>query len=167
MLNWRLLAERRILAAMEQGEFDDLPGKGQPLQLPEDALVPPEWRLAYNLLHEAGLAPVWIMHDAEVRSDMDTLARMRRREQLWMEERRTAIAHMSAEERAAECARLRQVQAQTWEQVREFITKLNRRIADFNLIVPIFWMQRRPLDLAEEEAAFRKAWGTCQEEEML
>jgi hypothetical protein len=44
------IAERRIQEAIERGEFDDLPGKGKPLDLGEDdRAVPPELRMAYRL----------------------------------------------------------------------------------------------------------------------
>lgn len=51
------LAERRIRAAMSQGAFDDLPGRGRPLALDDDSLVPEEIRLAYRVLKNAGYLP--------------------------------------------------------------------------------------------------------------
>ena len=48
------IAEQRIREAMERGEFDDLPMKGQPLRLDEDANVPDELRMAYKLLKNGG-----------------------------------------------------------------------------------------------------------------
>jgi hypothetical protein len=44
------LAERRILDAIQAGIFDDLPGKGRPLDLDDDSHVPPELRIAYRVL---------------------------------------------------------------------------------------------------------------------
>jgi hypothetical protein len=82
-----------------------------------------------------------------------------------MEERRAAMATMTPRARTAERVRLREAQGRTWEQVRDLIEKVNQKIANFNLVVPIMWLQRRPLDLAEEEAALRAAWGTLDEEE--
>ena len=53
-----VIAERRILEAMERGEFDDLPGKGKPLRLDDDdPAVPEELRMAYRILSNAGLLP--------------------------------------------------------------------------------------------------------------
>lgn len=167
MLNWHLLAERRILAAMERGEFDDLPGKGQPLQWEENPFVPPEWQLAFDLLKRAGLAPDWIMCDREIRAGLEALADKRRQQRLWMEARRAAIASMSAEEQRAERARLRQVQEQTWGQMRDSIERLNQKIAEFNLIVPIARLQRRPLDLERERASLQAAWGELEKEDLL
>jgi len=52
------IAERRIQEAIERGEFDDLPGKGKPLDLGEDdRTVPAELRMAYRILKNAGLLP--------------------------------------------------------------------------------------------------------------
>jgi hypothetical protein len=53
-----LMAERRILEAMERGEFDDLPGKGKPLELEDDdPMVPEELRMAYRIMKNAGMLP--------------------------------------------------------------------------------------------------------------
>ena len=51
------LAEEKILAAIERGEFDDLPGHGRPLTLEDDSSVPEELRAGYRLLKNAGYLP--------------------------------------------------------------------------------------------------------------
>lgn len=51
------LVEARISDAQARGEFDNLPGAGQPLSLEDDALVPEELRVAYRLLKNAGYLP--------------------------------------------------------------------------------------------------------------
>ena len=52
------LAERRIEEAIARGEFDDLPGAGQPLDLDDlDPLLPEELRMAYRLRKNAGSRP--------------------------------------------------------------------------------------------------------------
>ncbi len=51
------LAEQRIAEAIERGELDNLPGAGRPLVLDDDADVPPELRVAYRLLKNAGMVP--------------------------------------------------------------------------------------------------------------
>ncbi len=51
------LAENRILEAMEAGEFDNLTGTGQPLNLEEDSHIPPELRMAYKILKNADCLP--------------------------------------------------------------------------------------------------------------
>ena len=54
---FQTIAEERIRAATEDGEFVDLPGKGQPLHLEDDSLVPPENRMAWKILKNAGMCP--------------------------------------------------------------------------------------------------------------
>jgi hypothetical protein len=57
---FQLLAERKIVEAIERGEFDNLPGKGKPLPFSQDFLEPPHQRLANKLLKNAGIAPIEI-----------------------------------------------------------------------------------------------------------
>ena len=45
-------AERHILDAQTKGEFDNLPGSGEPLTLDDDSHVPAELRAGYRLLPE-------------------------------------------------------------------------------------------------------------------
>lgn len=64
------LAEERIEQAIARGELDDLPGRGRPLQLDDDAMVPPELRAGYRVLKNAGFLPEEValrrrIHDAE------------------------------------------------------------------------------------------------------
>ena len=47
-------AERHILDAQTKGEFDNLPGSGEPLTLDDDSHVPAELRAGYRLLKNAG-----------------------------------------------------------------------------------------------------------------
>ena len=49
--------ENKIRKAMDEGEFDNLPGKGKPLDLSKDRLVPEHLRTAYHILKNAGFVP--------------------------------------------------------------------------------------------------------------
>lgn len=60
--------ERRIREAQASGEFDDLPGQGQPLELDDAALVPVEMRMAYRLLKNAGYVPEEVAIRREIAS---------------------------------------------------------------------------------------------------
>lgn len=57
MLVFEFLAERRIEEAAARGEFDNLPGRGRPLELDDDALIPEDLRAAYRILKNAGYVP--------------------------------------------------------------------------------------------------------------
>ncbi|MBJ3815082.1 DUF1992 domain-containing protein [Shimwellia pseudoproteus] len=50
-------AERHILDAQRNGQFDNLPGTGAPLILDDDSHVPEELRAGYRLLKNAGCLP--------------------------------------------------------------------------------------------------------------
>ncbi len=50
-------AERHIIEAQRKGEFDNLPGRGEPLILDDDSHVPAELRAGYRLLKNAGCLP--------------------------------------------------------------------------------------------------------------
>ncbi len=60
------IAERRIQEAMARGEFDNLPGKGQPLPPDDLAGVPEELRIAYKLLKNAGCLPPEVVLAREI-----------------------------------------------------------------------------------------------------
>ncbi len=49
------IVEALIKEAMERGEFDNLPGKGKPIDLTEYFETPKEVRLAYSVLRNAGM----------------------------------------------------------------------------------------------------------------
>ena len=51
------LAEDRIRAAIDAGSFDDLPGKGKPLNLDEYFAVAEDWRMGVSLLKSSGFLP--------------------------------------------------------------------------------------------------------------
>jgi hypothetical protein len=92
------IAERRILEAMAKGEFDDLPGRGEPLKLEDDlAGVPADLRMAYRILKNAGFIPPEVELQREIVSlrelvdaaEDDTERRRLRRE---LEHRRLRLA---------------------------------------------------------------------------
>lgn len=65
-------AETRILEAIENGELDNLPGAGRPLDLSDDSGVPEELRLAYRVLKNAGFVPPEVTQRNEI-ADLQAL----------------------------------------------------------------------------------------------
>jgi len=63
------LIEEIIREAMEKGEFDNLPGKGKPLDLDEYFATPDDLRLGYSVLKSAGCVPV----EVELQKEIETL----------------------------------------------------------------------------------------------
>ncbi len=70
------LAENRILEAIEAGEFDNLEGRGQPLNLDDDSHIPPELRMAYKILKNADCLPPELVLRQEVIQLQDLVAAM-------------------------------------------------------------------------------------------
>jgi len=122
--------DRIIRRAREQGEFDDLLGRGAPLAWDEEnPCEDPAWRTAYKVLREAGFAPPWIEQAREIRARTHSL-----RESL------RAAARMK-EAGGWEVARLRAT---------EEIQAINALIKALNLAVPVLQLQVRRVELDEE-----------------
>jgi len=51
------IAERRIMEAIANGEFDDLEGKGKPIVFEDETWIPEDLRMAYRFLKNAGCVP--------------------------------------------------------------------------------------------------------------
>lgn len=62
------LTEERIRKAYEDGEFENLPGYGKPLELEDLSHVPPEMRMAYKMMKNSGM-----MEEEQLRSEMEYL----------------------------------------------------------------------------------------------
>ena len=57
MLYFEIVAERRIVEAIANGDMDDLPGAGRPLVFDDGLFVSPEQRMVNHILKRAGLVP--------------------------------------------------------------------------------------------------------------
>ncbi len=124
------LTEKKIREAIENGEFDDLPGKGEPIDLKENPFEDPDLRVVHRLLRNAGFAPAWI----EERKDIDA--------QLEKAETKLSRAWALFGRDAASSAE--------WErslgEFREKVTDLNQRIRIYNLKAPATVFHRRQID---------------------
>ena len=70
---FRLIAERKIEEAIQNGELDDLPLRGQPI--PDDTLgIPEEERVAFRLMKNAGVLPEELQLSQEIVRLRATLA---------------------------------------------------------------------------------------------
>ena len=66
------LAEDRIQRAQEEGVFDNLPGKGKPLNLHDDSFVPEDLRLTYKILKNSNCLPI----EMELRKEIFNLRQL-------------------------------------------------------------------------------------------
>jgi len=60
------IAERKIQEAIDEGKFDNLPGKGKPLNLDDDPFTPQHLRMANRILKNAGVLPDWLQVEQEL-----------------------------------------------------------------------------------------------------
>jgi hypothetical protein len=67
------IAEEKIREAQAKGEFDNLPGKGKPLNLNEDNHVPEELKIAYKILKNSGYIPPELELQKEINTTLDLL----------------------------------------------------------------------------------------------
>ena len=68
-MSFEKLAEKKIQEAMENGEFDNLAGKGKPIDLTAYFATPAELRLGYSILRNAGVSPM----EAQLLKEIDEL----------------------------------------------------------------------------------------------
>jgi hypothetical protein len=74
MFGYLRIVEQRIQEALDRGDFDDLPGKGKPIPIEDDSMVPDELRLAYKILKNAGCLPPELEMQKEIRQMEDLLS---------------------------------------------------------------------------------------------
>lgn len=71
---WYLnIVEKRIKEAQKKGDFDDLPGHGEPLEYKDDRHIPEDLRLAYKILKNANCLPPEVEEKKEIRQMEDML----------------------------------------------------------------------------------------------
>jgi DnaJ homologue, subfamily C, member 28, conserved domain len=73
-MSFERIADQKILEAMARGEFDNLPGAGQPIDLEEYFRTPEPIRMAYSILKSARCVPEEVELMQEVRALEDALA---------------------------------------------------------------------------------------------
>lgn len=79
------LAEDKIREAIAAGEFDDLPGKGKPLNLDAYFAVAEEWRVGVSLLKNSGFLPqeMQLLKDVEeLRAQLPQVSDVSRRKHI-------------------------------------------------------------------------------------
>lgn len=71
------VAEQRIREAQDRGEFENLPGRGRPLNLEDDSMVPEDLRMAYKVLRNAGYLPPELAERREITTLVEMLEQCR------------------------------------------------------------------------------------------
>ena len=133
--------EEHIRLAMEQGKFEDLPGKGKPLNLDENPLEDPDWRLAHQMLRSAGFTLPWIENSREIEKELNTARQSLLRTWTWRQDSQSSggiTDEVDFEWR------------QAVDRFREQIVTLNERIFSYNMGVPAERFQKPILNADRE-----------------
>jgi DnaJ family protein C protein 28 len=129
------IVEERIRAALEEGKFENLPGKGKPLKMDDNPYEAEEWRTAHTLLRKNGFSLPWLELKKEIEQEIQQARRRLR-----------AARHRQDSDWQAQM-----------EQFSKVIAAINRKILDYNLQAPSAQFHRRVLDPAQEvEAILRE-----------
>lgn len=94
---WESSVDKTLREAIERGEFDNLRGKGKPLDLNENPFTPTDWQLAFKMLQDAGYAPDWIELDKDIRKLIAEAQMMLDRYARWEHAERTWIRTVAPE----------------------------------------------------------------------
>ena len=133
MKSWESLIDQKIRAAIERGEFDNLAGKNEPIDLSENPFEDPDLRTAHRLLRNAGFAPAWIEERKEIDAELGLA--------------RTTLARVWTILQNARGTGHEPGAIVRWETAlaafREKTQELNRRITAWNLKAPAGFQTRR------------------------
>ena len=133
--------DEHIRKAIEDGQFDNLPGKGKPIQWQENPYEDPEWRLAYKMLKDGGFSLPWIETRREIEETLERLLADLARSWAWRNKELSLNRPYP------------QVQAE-WERAVEIFQKnvaeLNKNILNYNLKTPSASFQRTAVNPEKE-----------------
>jgi DnaJ family protein C protein 28 len=142
MDKWRGLVDEQIQRGMDEGAFDNLPGKGEPLRLDDDnPFEDPSERMGYRLLRNNGFTLPWIQEQKEIGQETERLRAELAR--AWARAERAR-----ATGRDAWPAELRWRKAATT--FRQQVAELNERIRRYNTQAPAARFYRALLDAERE-----------------
>ena len=138
MGKWESLVDKLIRESMERGEFDDLAGSGQPVDLSENPFEDPELRTAHRLLRNAGFAPAWIEERKDIDAQFERARKTLGRAKLFYRKTGSTRSEVEPSQNAQ------------WQRAakefRETVNELNQRIRVYNLKSPAVVFHRKTID---------------------
>jgi DnaJ family protein C protein 28 len=132
---------------MDRGAFDNLRGKGKPLNMRENPLVAKEWRMAYSMLEQEGFALPWMEDRKEIEKQLKDVLKVLKRTWDW---RTVKLAEGDTSPLVE--SEWRKAQAR----FSEIVVELNKRIDAYNAQIPADVFYRPRILLEREMAAITK-----------
>lgn len=148
--HFEIAAERKILEAIEEGVFDNVPGKGLPLNLESDTGTPPELRAAHRILKNANAAPDWVQLNQGIREMLSDCSAQREKFRSQYQDYRARL------DRTAACDGQRALRDfeiwyhDTITKLRMALRQANEDIQKYNLIAPTCTQTYIPFQVDEE-----------------
>jgi DnaJ family protein C protein 28 len=149
--DWESWIDQQVREAQERGAFDDLPGKGRPIDLTSNPYAQDQ-ELAFKILRDAGFAPEWIELDKAIRSQLERARQVLSRQWSW---RTTRLAELADRRDAWADSERARVEGQWHRALSVFeqeIDTINAEISRLNLMVPSPRFQRLKVKAAGEVA---------------
>ncbi|XP_054982283.1 dnaJ homolog subfamily C member 28 [Sorex araneus] len=139
------LVEDLIQESMAKGDFDNLSGKGKPLKkFSGCSYVDPMTHNLNRILIDNGYQPEWILMQKEIKDTIDELRRA-----ILVSRKKLGNPMTPTEQKQWD---------QVCEEFQEDIKKLNKRINDFNLIVPLLTRQKVHFNAQKEIARAQETY---------
>jgi DnaJ family protein C protein 28 len=135
--------DEQIRQAMQDGAFDDLPGKGKPLDLRENPFEDPEWRMAFRMLRSGGFSLPWMETRKAIEVEYGEALTALKRSWTW---------RLSALERNQPDKEVQEEWERALKIFAEKVSDLNKRIFQYNLEVPLDQFKRWKIDLDRDIA---------------
>ena len=95
----QVIAEERIRQAQEEGKFDNLEGAGRPLKPDGTENLPPELRMAFRVLKNAGYVPAEIAEEREITQAIELLSTMEDEQERYRQMQKLNVMIMRMNER--------------------------------------------------------------------
>ena len=155
------VAERKIQEAIEEGKFDNLPGKGQPLVFDEEQGVPLDIRMANKVLKNAGALPDWLMIQNDIvgeRREAETL-----RARLIRENASRRVRLLALPPEHSDVKRFVEWHARSRAAYLRRLKSVNTSILKFSMIAPSTAPSYAPYRIERDMADFDQAFPTLEQ----
>jgi DnaJ family protein C protein 28 len=141
MIKFGRSLDEQIRRAIKNGEFENLPGKGRPLDLSENPYADPIWSMAYKMLKSGGHTLPWIETRQIIEKGIAVARKSLARTWDW----RTASLEKGHSLHLIEEELQRAIQI-----FQAKVVDLNKQIDDYNLEIPSTQFRKRKLDFEKE-----------------
>jgi len=133
--------DEQIRRAIADGAFDNLPGKGKPLEFDQNPHEDPGWRIAFQMLRSNGFTLPWIETRQEIEAEFESAVKSLASSWSW---------RVSAHDQNQPYDIIESEWQRALISFEEVILTLNKQIFNYNLEVPSEQFARQNINLDHE-----------------